>query len=121
MSWLTKIFEAIQKGLQIFEGIQPVVQSVLPSGTSGTLAQVTDDFTRIAQAITNAQAVIAAVSTPGATPASIITAAGPLVANVIAESEVVLQSKVTNEAQYATAINTITQGVVELLGALGKK
>jgi hypothetical protein len=120
MSWLTKIFEDIQKGVQIFMGIEPVIAPALPSGTAQKVSDVADDFTLIAQAVTNAQAVVAAVTAPGATSASIVQAAAPLVATAISKSEVLLGSKIVNQAGYSTAVNTITTGMVELLSALGK-
>lgn len=117
-SILTKIFQDIEKGIGIFAGIEPLVYSVVPTGVQPTVAQVTDDLTQVGNAVTQAQAVVAAISTPGASAASVVQAAQPLVASVIAKSELVLGKKVGNQQLYSQAITSITTGVVQLLDSL---
>lgn len=118
VSILAKIFQDIEKGIGIFTGIEPVVYQFAPAGAQATLSQVTDDLTQVGNAVTQAQAVVAAVSTPGATAASIVTAATPLVGTVISKSELVLGKKVGNQELYAQAITSITTGVVQLLDSM---
>lgn len=118
------IFKTILKdvgiGFQIFMGIEPLVYNTLPQGARGTISQVTDDLTQIAQAVASAQAVVTTVTTPGATPEQVIAAAAPLVAGVIHTSEIAAGKKITNPALYAQAINELSAGVVHLLASIDK-
>lgn len=118
------IFSAILRdvgiGVKLFMGIEPQVYPILPAGTQAPLSAVTDDLTQIGSAVTTAQAVITAVTTPGETPAQIVAAAAPLVSTVIQKSELALGKKVLDPALYAQAINEITQGVVDLLSSIEK-
>ena len=117
-SVLGKIFGDIQKGIQIFEGIEPLAYPLIPPGAQATVSAITDDLTMVGNAVTNAQAVVAALAQPGATPASVVAAALPLVTNVISESELVAGKNIADEALFSKACQEFAQATVDLLNSL---
>jgi hypothetical protein len=120
LSVIEKVLADIGKGIEIFEGIEPIVYPVLPQGAQGTATQVTDDLASIGKAVTDATAVTAAI-VPGATAASISQAAIPLVNQVLATSELISGKTITNSAAYATAVEQLTNAIIGLLSAVTKK
>ena len=118
VSVLGKIFSDIQKGIQIFEGIEPIAYPFLPAGVQGTVQQVTDDLTMVGNAVTNAQAVVAALNIPGETPAQVVQAAQPLVSNIISASELAAGKRIADEALFTKACQEFTQATVDLLNSL---
>jgi hypothetical protein len=119
-SVLAKIFGDVQKGIQIFEGIEPIAYPLVPPGAKATVSTLTDDLTSIGAAVTSASAVVATVKV-GATPADVAAAAAPLVSNILQSSELMSGKKIGNQAAYTAGVAALSAAVTQLLDSLEAK
>jgi len=117
MTWLKKAGLVLLKVLQYAAGIMPIVATALPS--LGAPVKEADTLTKISGAVVTAEAMIAAISDPGAkTGAQKLKAATPLVAQIIHGSELLAGKKIKNEALFEQACTGITSNVADLLNSL---
>lgn len=117
MTFLSKLGGLLAKGLAVFSGVWPLVSGLFGSQASKAntvVNTVTNDLTQIGQIIVTAEAVI---QTPGSGGAK-LTAAAPLVANVIKSSEILAGHKIANEALFIQGCTAITSGMADVLNSL---
>lgn len=116
MTFLKKLGQALLQGVAVVTGIWPIVQPLFGSHTAAaqTAGTVVNDFTQIAGIVAQVEAVI---QTPGSGAAK-LSAAIPLVTNIVKTSELVAGKKIANETLFVQACSEITQGMVDLLNSL---
>ena len=114
MSFLKKLGSAILGGISIVTGFQPVVQSINPRVGSLTTT-VTSDLALVAAVIGQVEAMGQALALPGAQK---LTAAAPLVAQVIMQSSLMTGKKINDEVLFQKACSEIAGGMADLLNSL---
>lgn len=121
MGFLKKFGQAVLKGFQIVEGIAPyatpIVQLVNP-GAAGKVEKVVGELPAIAGIIQNVEGIGAALSLSGPQK---LTAAAPLVAQVILASDLLAKHKIADQAKFQAACTQIASGVADLLSSLEDK
>ena len=121
ISVIENILKDVATGIEIFEGIEPTVYQLLPASAQGVATTVTDDLTEILAGITDASAVLAAISGTNTATPQIALAATPKIKAILAKSEVQAGKVITDQAAYNVAVQQISQGFVNYLSAIGKK
>lgn len=120
MSLLEKILADLGKGLQIFLGVEPIIQQFTPAGTVQTeVSKVTDDLTLLAASVSSTQAAVGAMTTPAATEAQKVQAITQAALRVLTTAEITAGKKVVNEALYNQAAGELAQGMTDLLNSIG--
>lgn len=115
--WFKKVIDVVLKGISIATGFMPLIQGVAPNNTAvqNTVATISDDLTKVAGIVTTVEAIGASLSLPGAQK---LTAAAPLVAQVILQSEFVVGKKVKDEAKFKAGVASIASGMADVLSSL---
>lgn len=114
MTFLKALGRYIVEGLQILAGIQPILQQNQPSAST-VITKVESELTQLASIITTVEAVGTSLGLPGADK---VRAAGPLVAQLILQSELMVGKTVANGPAFAAATQTIAGGIADLLNSL---
>lgn len=113
-TWLKKVGEIILKGVEIVSGIAPIVSASLP-GSAGTVQVVSQDLAQIATVIQEVEVMGQALKQPGPQK---LTAAAPLVAQIVLQSSILAGRSIANEALFTQACSEIAGGVADLLNSL---
>lgn len=114
MTFLQKLGSILAKGLQIVLGVAPILQAVYPQA-SGAIGTAENDLNAIAQIVVEVEAVGQTLSLPGTQK---LTAAAPLVAQVIMQSSLLVGRKIANQALFNQAASEIAGGMADLLNSL---
>lgn len=117
MSILAKIGQTVLKVIGIASGFLPLFQQTYGQST-GTVAQVTDDLTKIAAAVQTVEVVIGAISDPNAkTGPQKLKASVPLIAQVVQQAEFVSGKKLKNESLFIQGCTKVGDGMADILNA----
>lgn len=115
MGFLAKFATVLGKVTQIAMGIGPMFGSVVPSA-AGAIQTVSHDLEQIATIV---QMVESMGATLGNTPGALkLTAASPLVAQIILKSSVLANRKIADSAKFTQGVNSIASGVADVLSSL---
>ena len=114
MTFLRQLGLAILKGAQIVSGIAPIARTVLPN-QAGFIETVSADLAQVAEVVTAVEAIGQALKQPG--PAK-LSAASPLVAQVILRSSVLAGKKIANEALFAQGAQKMADGMADVLNSV---
>jgi hypothetical protein len=117
MTWLKKYGLEILKVIGIVAGISPVLTAGASAGS--TVASVSDDLTKVGQAVAEVEVVISAITAPGVqSGAQKLQAATLLVAQIVQTSELLAGKKIANEALFTQGCTKITDGMADILNSL---
>ncbi len=114
MKFLTKFGQAFLKGIQIVTGFAPLAASVAPN-EAGVIQTVSQDLTQIAHIITQVVVIGQALSLPGPQK---LTAAAPLIAQVLLQSSMLAGHKINDEALFTAGAKKIADGMADCLNSL---
>ena len=114
IGWLKKAGAIALKGIEIAAGNASTVKLVVPKA-AGTVDKVVGELTQIKDIIVTVEAVGQAWGQPGAEK---LRVAGPLVAQAIAQSSLMIGHEVADKAAYDAACATIAGGIADLLNSL---
>ncbi len=114
MGWLAKFGGIALKFVQIAAGIAPIVQAEIP-GSSGTVQIVSKDLTEIAQIIQEVEVMGQALNQPGAQK---LTAAAPLIAQIILQSSLLANHTIADQAKFQAGVNSVASGIADVLSSL---
>lgn len=114
LSKLGKVLATIVNIAGMAAGIGPILQGFLGSKVGAVVGTAVNDLTAIGQTVLSAETIIQA---PGSGAAK-LSAATPLVAQIIQTSELVAGHKIANEALFIQGSQKITSGVADILNAL---
>jgi len=112
---LGKVLATIANVAAVAAGIGPILQPFLGSGTASKIASTAvNDLTSIGQVVLQAETLIQGTGT-GATK---LSAATPLVAQIVQTSELIAGKKIANEALFIQGSQKITSGMADILNSL---
>ena len=114
MTFLKALGLAIIKGAQIVSGLAPMVRTALPNQT-GLIDTVSADLAEIAKVVVTVEAIGQALHQPGTAK---LTAASPLVAQIVLRSSVLSGKKIANEGLFAQGAQKIADGMADVLNSL---
>lgn len=114
MTLLKKIGQLILEGAKIVGGFAPMIEAVLP-GQAATVQVVSADLAQLATIVTQVEAVGQAINQPGTLK---LTAAAPLVAQVILSSSVLVGKQIANQALFNQACTEFGGAMADLLNSL---
>lgn len=115
MTFLKTLGRYIVEGLQILAGIQPVFASNNQANIGTVITKVESDLQQLVGIITTVEAVGTSLGLAGTDK---VRAAGPLVAQLILQSSMMVGKSVANGPAFAAAAQTIAGGVADLLNSL---
>lgn len=115
-TFLGKLGKALAEGIAVFTGLEPLIAPFFGSNTkaASTVTTVANDLTAVGQVVVQAEALIQGSGT-GATK---LTAATPLVVNIVKTSELVAHKTIQNETLFIQGCTDLTNAVAEILNAL---
>jgi hypothetical protein len=115
MTWLKKYGSLFLKVVGVISGVTPLIQQAVPTTVGTETGKVVDKLNQIGNMVVLAEALI-----QGAGKGSErLTAATPLVGQVIQTSELLVGKKITNEALFEQGCTKITSGMADVLNSLG--
>ncbi len=114
MTFLKALGRYIVEAIQILSGITPIVQQNQP-GAATVITKVESELQQLAGIIVTVEAVGTSLGLPGTDK---VRAAGPLVAQLILQSELMVGKTVADGPKFATAAQTIAGGIADLLNSL---
>lgn len=118
MNFLKKIGTIALKITQIATGFSPLLQQVLPTNAGGTVAQVTDDLTKVAGMIQTVEVIGTALADKGISGPDKLKAAIPLVAQVVLQSEFVIGKKIKDETKFQAGVSQLASGMADILSSI---
>lgn len=114
MPFLKKLGGIIVKGLQIVAQFEGVATAIEPK--SGAIIQtVSADLAKIANIITEVEAIGQALNLPGPQK---LTASAPAVAQVILQSSILAHHKIENATLFQQGAQKIADGMADVLNSL---
>ena len=114
MNFLKKIGKALASISGAVMGFSPLVQSIFPP-SSGAISTVSGELTQVASVITTVEAIGESLALQGVQK---LTAAGPLVAQVIIQSSMMVGKKIADQAKFSAACRGIASNMADLLNSL---
>lgn len=114
MTLLKKIGTIVAQTLNIVLGFGPLVSQLMPASATA-IATVGSDLSQIGQIIMSVEAVGVSLQLSGPQK---LTAAGPLVAQVIMQSALLANHKIADEAAFKAACAGIASNMADLLNSL---
>jgi len=118
MNFLKKLGQAVVKAAEVVGIFQPLIQGVLPARGAGTVAEVSDDLTKIAGMISTVEAAATAVTSTTLTGPQKLQMATPLVAQVIMQSDILVGHKIKDAARFQKGCASIGSGMADVLSSL---
>jgi len=112
--FLSVLGQLILKGGQIVGLFAPAIEQVLPK-SSGVVNTVSADLAQIANIVSDVEVAGQALKTPG--PGK-LTAAAPLVAQVILQSSMLAGHKVAQPDLFNQGATSIASGMADILNSL---
>jgi len=117
MNWLKKIAAVILKGVGIATGFLPLLQGVIPQRGADVVRDVADDLTKVAGIIVTVEAAAAALKSPLPGSEKLVMAT-PLVAQVILQSDLLVNNKIKDDALFQKGCASIASGMADVLNSL---
>lgn len=114
MTFLKKLGEIILKFTEIATGIGPLLSTAYPQSATA-VTTVTSDLSQIAQIIAQVEAMGQALNIAGPQK---LTAAAPLVAQIVLSSSLLVNQKIDDPVMFQKACTEIAGGVADLLNSL---
>ena len=114
MKFLTKLGQIILKGVEIWAGFAPLVQTAFPN-QAGTIQTVSNDLAQIANIVVETEAVGQALGLAGNQK---LQAATPSVAQIILSSSMLANHKIANPDLFKQGCQKITDGMADVLNSL---
>lgn len=117
MTFLAKLGGFLAKGIALLIGLGPLITPWLGSNgakVQGGVVTAINDLTSVGQTVLQVEAII---QTPGSGIAK-LTAATPLVMQILKTSELVSGHQIANEALFEQAASKIASGTADLLNSL---
>lgn len=114
MTFLAKLGSYLAKGIALLAGLGPLITPWLGSSQAKTAQTVVSDLTLVGQQVLAVESVI---QTPGSGVAK-LTAATPLVAQIVKTSELVSGHNIANESLFIQGCQKITDGTADVLNSL---
>lgn len=114
LGWLKKAGSIALKGIEIAAGNAPAVKLIVPKA-AGTVDKVVGELTQIKDIIVTVEAVGQAWDQPGTEK---LRVAGPLVAQAIAQSSLMIGHEIADKGKYDAACAVIAGGFADLLNSL---
>jgi hypothetical protein len=114
MTFLSKLGAAILKGIGIVSGLLPIASIAYPNG-AGVVNIVSHDLAAIADIITQVEAAGQALSLKGPDK---LTAAAPLVAQIIISSALLSNQKIQQPDLFNSGCKSIASGMADVLNSL---
>lgn len=114
LTFLKKLGIILAKVGAVAAGVYPLVQPMLGSGKAAAVTTtVVNDFTLIMQRVVEIETALQ--GKPGTEK---LSAAIPLIKNIVATSEAVAGKKIANEPLFDKGCEEVTQGVVDILNSI---
>lgn len=114
MTLLAKIGSILLRATEIISGFGPLVSAVVPN-SSGVVTAVESELSQISGVITSVEAIGQTLQIPGPQK---LTAAAPLVAQVILQSSLLAHHKIANEVLFKQGATKIADGMADVLNSL---
>lgn len=114
MTFLSKLGGLIAKGLSIWYGLSGAAGALNPS-IAGVVHKIDTEISQIAQIVITVEAIGQKLGIKGPEK---LTAAAPLVAQVILQSALLARHKIKDEALFAKGCGEIAGGFADILNAL---
>jgi hypothetical protein len=117
MTFLTKLGAFLARGIAVLTGLEPLIAPLFgskASATAGVVTKIANDLTAVGQIVVTAEALI---QVPGSGAAK-LSAAAPLVTNIVRTSELVSGHEIADEALFLQGCTNITSGVAQVLNSL---
>ena len=114
MKFLSKIGQIIVKGLEIVTGLEPAI-NVLNPGVGATLQTATSDLEELASII---QMIEAAGQSVGVAGPDKLKMAGPLVAQIVLKSSLLVNHQIANGPLFTQGTTKIADGMADVLNSL---
>lgn len=122
MTFLAKFGSILLKVIQVALNIEPSIAQLLPAAAQPAAAAAVDRLTGLGQVVASVETMAAAIAaTPNGvklTSAQKLAAATPYVSQIIQQSELVAGKKITNEAGYVAAVQSVISGIVGVLNSI---
>lgn len=117
MKFLTRLGQILIKATEIAIGFAPLAKVGLP-GQSEKIDTISTDLAEIANIIATVEAMGQALALPGIQK---LTAASPLVAQIILKSSVLANHKVANPVLFQQGCQKVADGMADVLNSLEDK
>lgn len=117
MTFLAKLGSFLAKGIALLAGLGPLIAPWLGSSAAkveGTVTNVVNDLTSIGQVVLQVEAII---QTPGGGAAK-LSAATPLVMQILKTSELMSGHQIGNETLFAQGAAKVASGIADVLNSM---
>ena len=114
LTFLKKAGQIILEAGQIALGFGPVIQTMYPS-TQNVVAKATSDLQGLGQVIITVEAIGQALNLSGTQK---LSAAAPLIAQAILQTDLMIGHKIQDPATYNKGAQEIAQGLVDIYNSL---
>jgi len=107
----------LARGIAVLTGLEPLIAPLFGSkanAAAGVVTKIANDLTAVGQIVVTAEALI---QTPGGGAAK-LSAAAPLVVNIVRSSELISGHEIADEALFLQGCTNITSGVAQVLNSL---
>ena len=115
IGWLKKAGKVALQGIALAAGNAPAIKLITPDNVDRIVDATVGELTQIAGIIVTVEAAGQAWNQPGAEK---LRVAGPLVAQAVARSSLLVGKEIGDKAKYDAACATIAGGVADLLNSL---
>ena len=117
MKFLSKVAEYIQKGLQILNLFQPVVQAENQKAGQ-VVTTVSKDLSEVFGAVQDAEQIGQAMNLPGAGKLQV---AIPLIGDIVLQSAALSGHTIANQALYNQGLAKFSDGAADIVNSLDPK
>ncbi len=114
MTFLKKLGQWIAAGIRLEAGLAPFARALYP-GSDGVLTKVESELTQLGAIVVTAESFGALTGLPGSEK---VRVAGPLVAQLVQHSSIMVGKEVQDPVKFALACQTIAGGMADLLNSL---
>ncbi len=114
MTFLKKLGQILLQATEIVTGFSGLAQQFMP-GSSGVMQVISKDLAAIAQIVAEVEAIGQAMNLAGPQK---LSAASPLVAQIILQSSLLVNHKIADEVLFKKACSELAGGMADLLNSL---
>lgn len=114
MNWLKLIGIGIREGVKIFTGFSPVAKAMLTDRGDKVIDKIEDSLNQAALIVVQVEAIGVALSLSGDQK---LTAASPLITQLILKSDLMLGKKIDNPTLFAEGVADLTNAIVKILNS----
>jgi hypothetical protein len=115
MNWLKLIGLGILKAQQMFTGFSPLIKAGLSDRGDRVVDRIEDSLSDVATVVVQVEAIGAALQLSGTQK---LTAATPLVAQLILKSDLMLGKKIDNPVLFNEGCGDLATGIVKILNSI---